>query len=186
MMSKFYFELWFRWLIRVLLCTLFFASLFSSGITLLLYIKQGMQPLNKEVTEALYAIWHFWFLIFLNVTLLIALFRSTKYLFNRCYATHMLRLKSCEHKSGEVYIDPVGYGDLIKVWRKWFMLLIWIVAAFMILSVALTYLLSSYTTIFAWFSIYILYTFIAIAAYFSFVLLTSRCKAIRVVKCSSM
>jgi len=182
-MRSFYFRLWSAWLVRVVVYTLVFAALLSGAITLFIYIKQGMLPLNEEVEAALYAIWHFWFLVSVNITLLFALFGSIKYLFNHCYAGYMLRLKVCDKAENTEYIEVVAYGDLIKVWRKWFMLLIWLVAAFMILSVVFTYLFSSYESLFEWFSIYLLYVFIAIAAYFSFILLSARCRAIKVVKC---
>ena len=182
-MSRFYFSLWLFWLFRVVLCTLFIAILISAAATLFIYMKQGMLPLHDEVLAALYDIWHFWFIISLNIALLIALFRSVKYLFNRCHGGYMLKLKVCQKIEKAEFIEIIGYGDLVKVWRRWFMLLIWLVAAEIIFSVAVSYLLSSSMSLFDWFSIYILYLFIAVGAYFSFIFLSSRCKAIKVVKC---
>jgi len=182
-MRSFYFFLWFFWLVRVVLCTLFIAALISGVATLVIYIRQGILPLNDEVLSALYDIWHFWFVISLNIALLIALFRSVKYLFNRCYGGYMLKLKVCQKEANKAFIKTIGYGDLVKVWRKWFMLLIWLVAAEIVFAVALSYLLSSSVSLFDWFSIYMLYFFIAVAAYFSFVFLSARCKALKVVKC---
>jgi len=182
-MRSFYFSLWFFWLVRVVLCTLFIAALISGVATLVIYIRQGMLPLNDEVLAALYDIWHFWFVISLNIALLIALFRSVKYLFNRCYGGYVLKLKVCQKEANRAFIETIGYGDLVKVWRKWFMLLIWLVAAEIVFAVTLSYLLSSSVSLFDWFSIYMLYFFIAVAAYFSFVFLSARCKALKVVKC---
>jgi len=183
-MRRFYLLLWLHWLVRVVLCTLLIAAVGSALATLFIYIKQGSQPIDEAVSAALFDIWYFWFVLSLNIALLFVLFRSVKYLFNRCHAGYVLRLKVCEAK--EEFIDPVGYGDLVKVWRKWFMLLIWLVGALMVLAVAFTYIFTSYTTLFAWFNIYILYLFIALGAYLSFIFLIARCKAIKVVKCSSL
>ena len=182
-MSRFYFLLWLSWSVRVILCTLFVASLLSGVATLIIYIKQGMLPLDDAVRVALYDIWHFWFVISVNIALLFALFRSVKYLFNHCYAGYMLKLKVCERAQEEEFIEDIAYGDLVKVWRKLFLLLIWLVAALMIFAVIITYSLSNHTSLFDWFNIYILYAFIAISGYLSFIFLSSRCKAVKVVKC---
>ena len=95
----------------------------------------------------------------------------------------MLKLKGCQKQSDSPYVAVVGYGDLLKVWRKWFMLLIWLVGSMMSIAFVVTYLFSSYETLFEWFSIYLLYFFIFIAGYLSFVFLPGRCKALKVVGC---
>jgi len=182
-MLKFYLFLWLSWLFRVVLCTLLSAALFAFIVTLFIYVKQGFMPIDRVVFEALLKIWTFWFSILLNLSLLFALFRSVKYLFNHCYAGYILKLKACTKKESGKYIEIIGYGDLLKVWRKWFMLLIWIVGSLMILAFVLTHLFTTYNSLFDWFSIYLLYLFIAIGGYFSFVFITARCKCIEVIKC---
>jgi hypothetical protein len=144
-------------------------------------MKQGFPPLEPAVKAALFSIWKFWFAVMLNFTLLIALFRSIKFIFNHPYGSYVLRLQSC--KNSAEYIDPLGYGDLVKVWRKWLLLLIWIVGSFMILSLLFTWIFTSFNSLFDWFGIWLLYGFILIAGFFSFILLGSRCKAVRIVKC---
>ena len=173
-MVRFYLLLWLFWLIRVVLCTLFTASILSLLVTFFIYVKQGFVTIDAVAFDALFDIWQFWFLISLNLALLFALFRSVKYLFNRCYSGFMLQLQGC---------DIVGYGDLIKVWRKWFMLLIWLVGSLMVLALIATHLFTSYDSLFDWFGIYLLYLFIAMAGYISFILIVARCKSIKVVKC---
>ncbi|SFV56771.1 hypothetical protein MNB_SM-6-1097 [hydrothermal vent metagenome] len=178
--------MWLAWALRVVLCSLGLAVFFALVITAVLYLKQGMPSLNAEVQAALLELFSFWFFLSLNIAVLVALFRSVKYLFNRSYAGYMLRFKRCLHKEDEhsrEYIDPVGYGDLVKVWRKWFMLLIWIVGSFMILALIITYLFTPYKALFDWFNVYVLYAFILAGGYLSFLFLPARCKSMRIVKC---
>lgn len=179
-MSRFYFFLWLRWLFRVSLCSVLLASNVAAFITLFIYISQGMPPLNAEVASALLAIAKFWFPLSWSLALLLALFRSVKYLFNTCTAGYMLKLQECQTQE---FIAVIGYGDLVKVWRKWFMLLIWIVAAQMIFALAFTYLFSDYSGVFAWFDIYWLFAFVLIAGYFAIVLLANRCTRVKIKQC---
>ena len=178
-MSKFYLTLWAKWALRLTLCSVLLATVFSSVITLFLYVSRGLVELNTEVITALVDISMFWFPIVWSITILLAIFRSMKYIFNQCSAGYKLQLLTCKKEE----IPLVGYGDLVKVWRKFFMLLIWIIAAQMILSLTFTYIFSSYESIFEWFDIYTLYLFILIAGYFSLLILSSKCKQVRVVKC---
>ncbi len=179
-MSSFYFFLWLRWSLRLTLCSVVMASLFAMFITLYIYINQGMPSLNSETFLALFDISKFWFPIVWSLTLLLALFRSLKYIFNSCISGYKLILYSCDLKE---ILDDIGYGDLVKVWRKWFMLIIWLVGSLMILSLAYTYLFTSLSGVFEWFDIYWLFSFILVSGYFSFIFISHRCKKIKVVKC---
>ncbi len=179
-MSKFYLFLWLKWAARVTVCSVFMAILVSFFITLFLYIKQGLPSFNNEIVSALLQIFKFWFSIVWSLTLLISLFRSLKYLFNNCLAGYELKLLSCDKKE---IIEDIGYGDLIKVWRKWFMLIIWLVAAEMVLAIVFTYVFTSYDGIFEWFNIYFLFIEVLVAGYFSLILLGGKCKQVKVVKC---
>lgn len=170
-MKRFYFTLWFFWALRVVLCSVAGALVLSLIITTVLYAKQGFVTFNKEVLEALFSIFSFWFFISLNITVLFALFRSVKYIFNRCYGGYSFKLLSCPKE--QTFIEVIGYGDLVKFWRKWFMLLIWLSAAFMIIDFIF----------FKYYNIYILYGVILLSGYFSFIFIGARCKQIKVVKC---
>jgi len=181
--NKFYFLLWLKWAVRLTLCSIVFASILSVFITLFIYISQGMPTHSSEIYVALVQVFLFWFVVLWNFTLLIALFRSLKYVFNSCHNGYKLRLLSCPKDTESEVLDYIGYGDLVKVWRKWFMLIIWLVGAQMIFALTITKLFTSYSGIFEWFSIYILYAFILIAGYFSFILLGARCKRVKIVKC---
>ena len=139
-----------------------------------------MPALNSEVFEALLNIFKFWFPIVWSLTLLLALFRSLKYIFNICFAGYELKLYSCD---GKDILENIGYGDLVKVWRKWFMLIIWLVGSLMVLSLAYTYMFTSYSGVFEWFDIYWLFGFILISGYFSFIMMSARCKRVKVAKC---
>jgi uncharacterized membrane protein YbhN (UPF0104 family) len=155
------------------------AGVFSTLVSGVIYITQGMQTLHKEVLLALVEVFTFWFALFWNLAFLIALFRSLKFIFNSCYATHKLELYTCQKEQ----VFEVGYGDLVKLWRRWIMTMIWLVGAQMIIALILTKLFSSYEDVFEWFSIYILYLFVMVAGFVSFTLLSSRCKQVRVRKC---
>ena len=179
-MSKFYLLLWSKWALRVAICSILMACAFSFVITSYLYINQGMPPFSSEVITALFALFKFWFPLTFSLTLLIALFRSLKYIFNVCLNGYKMQLLACGNNE---VLNEIGYGNLVKVWRKWFMLIIWLVGAQMILSLIFTYLFSSYNSVFEWFDIYFLFVFVLIAGYLSFILLGGRCKQVKVVKC---
>ena len=179
-MSRFYFILWLRWSVRLTLCSVILAAGLTSLITLYIYIEQGMPTLSSEIFTALESLFKFWFPILWSLTLLLALFRSLKYIFNSCIAGYELKLYSCD---GKDILQEIGYGDLVKVWRKWFMLIIWLVGSLMILSLAYTYLFTSFGGVFEWFNIYWLFGFILLSGYFSFILMSVRCKRVKVVKC---
>lgn len=175
--------LWFYWSLRLTLSTLLSTSFISLGITLFLYFFQGFQELNSDVYRALFEIFQFWFPLVWSLMLLLFLFRTLKYIFNSCYNGYKLTLLSCPKEAKSETIEVIGYGDLLKVWRKWLMLLIWLVAGLMVVAVVFTQFFTAYESVFDWFSIYILYLFILLSAYLSFIILSSRCKRVRIVKC---
>jgi len=185
--SRFYFLLWLQWAVKLTFYTFVLAFFMAIVITLGIYINQGLKPLDSEISTALFAIFKFWFILSWSFALLIILFRSLKYIFNKCLGGYKFNLLTCpkedqEEQTREI-IANIGYGDLLKVWRKWFMLIIWIVAAQMILALVIMKLFSSYENIFDWFNIYLLYIFILIAGYFSFIALNIKCKKVRITKC---
>ncbi len=182
-MSKFYLLLWSRWSLRLTLETLLMAFIFSALITFYIYTQKGFVSLDMAASQALFEIFKFWFAPFWSLSLLIALFRSVKYIFNSCFDGYKLELLTCQKEKISEVIEVIGYGDLVKVWRKWLLLIIWFVGAEMILALLLTTLFGNYTSTFEWFNIYVLYLFILVAGYFSFMILGSRCKRVRLVKC---
>ncbi|MBE0514862.1 hypothetical protein [Sulfurimonas sp.] len=179
-MSRFYILLWFRWAVRLTVCSIFFAALFSFAVTLFIYISRGLPELTPEITVALFDIFRFWFPVLWSFTILLALFRGLKYIFNSCINGFELKLLTCD---GSSIVEVIGYGDLVKVWRKWLMLLIWLVGSVMILALVYTNLFTSYSGLFEWFNIYWLYGFILFSGYFSFIILSSKCKKIKILTC---
>lgn len=179
-MRTFYFYLWLRWAIRITLSSIGMALISALVITLFIYLKQGQPTLNDDVYLALFDIVKFWFPLTWSISLLIVLFRSLKHVFNISISGYMLQLLDCSTKE---VIETVGYGDLVKVWRKWFMLIIWLIGSQMLIAICITYIFSIATSVFEWFNIYYLFVFLLIAGYFSFVLLGGRCKKVKVVKC---
>lgn len=182
-MSKFYLSLWLKWSVHLSSTSAFLAGLFSFFITLTLYINQGAVALNASVLQALLDVFLFWFPLVWSITLLIALFRSLKIIFNRCFHSYEMKLLICKKEQNSETIDVVGYGDIKSVWRKWLMLIIWLVGAQMIVALIVTKLFTSYEAIFDWFSVNVLYGFILVAGYISFVLLSSRCRLVKVKRC---
>ncbi len=170
-MKKFYFTLWFFWALRVVVCSLGGAVVVSSVITAVVYAREGFAVLDVAVVNAIMDIFTFWFLFSLNLTVLLALFRSVKFIFNKCRAGYSFQLLKCLNKNE--FIEVIGYGDLVKFWRKWFMLLIWLTAAFMIIDFIL----------FNYYNIYVLYGAVLLSGYFSFIFIGARCKQVRIVKC---
>lgn len=167
-MSKFYFLLWFKWAVRLSFFSIFFASLVTFLITFYVYISMGSPKLEEENIFALSEIFKFWFVIAWSCTLLISMFRGIRYIFNDCIGGYVLRLLECD---SDDIIYVIGYGDLLKVWRKWFKLMIWLVAILMII------------TMFNFYNIYALFAFILISGYFSFIIMIAKCKKVEVVKC---
>ena len=179
-MSRFYFILWLRWAARLVTCSVLLAYAITIIITATIYFSSSMPELNTEVFRALKDILDFWFPIVWSLTLLLALFRGIKYIFNTCINGYEFKLLTCK---GDETIEIIGYGDLVKVWRKWFMLNIWLVGSFMIIAVVLTHVFTSFSGVFDWFSIYWLFGFILLSGYFSFMLMGARCKKVKIVKC---
>lgn len=181
--NRFYLLVWFWWALRLTLCSVLMASFLSILVTLSLYINHGMQELSSEVFLALREVFWFWFGILWSFTLLVALFRSLKYIFNSCHDGYKLNLLSCPKDGESEVIQAIGYGDLVKVFRRWLMLIIWLVGAQMIFALAFTKLLFFNIAVFEWFNIYVLYAFVLVAGYFSFMFLSTRCKRVKVSKC---
>jgi len=179
-MHKFYFLLWFRWATRLTIYSISLSSLFAFLITSYTYFSQGTPTINITIFNALVEIFKFWFPILWAVTLLLSLFRGLKYIFNNCINGFEMKLLSC---SGDDIIQTIGYGDLLKVWRRWFMINIWLVGSFMVFALVYTKLFTSYSGVFEWFSIYWLFSFILLSAYLSFILLGAKCKQVKVVQC---
>jgi len=167
-MNKFYFFLWLNWSKQLSVNTIILSIVITFLITFITYIKLGLVELDAKNIEALLDIYKFYFSIVFSVSLLFILSRSIKYIFNVCICGYELKLLSCDKTN---VIESIGYGDLVKVWRKWFMLLIWLVAICMIV------------TLFNFFNIYALFIFILLSGYLSFIILISRCKKVKVVRC---
>ncbi len=179
-MSRFYLFLWLRWALYLTVYSLSLAAFFSFLVTTFTYVSRDLPEITHKITAALLDIFKFWFPLFWSFTILIALFRGLKQIFNSCINGFKLQLLTCD--SNEV-IENIGYGDLIKVWRKWLMLLIWLVGSIMIFALIYTNLFTSYSGLFEWFYLYWLFGFILLGGYFSFVVMSSRCKKVKIVSC---
>lgn len=179
-MFKFYFLLWVRWAFWVTLYSCASAAILALFLSVATYFYQGSPQINTAILEALGSVFYFWFGVAWSVTILGMLFFRLKTIFNACIGGYRLRLLCCE--SGEP-LEAVEDGNIVKVWRKWFMLLLWLVAAFSLLWALLFFLFFEKEGAFGWFNIYTLYGLILIAGYVSFLLLGSRCKKVRIQRC---
>ncbi len=167
-MAKFYFYLWLIWASKLSLNSILSAIVITLVITFITYAKLGFVSLDDEVIDALFKVYKFYFSFVFSFTLLVVLFRSIKYIFNRCIHGYELKLLSCDKQE---IIQIIGYGDLLRVWRKWIMLLIWLVAICMMV------------TMFNFFNIYALYISLLLSGYLSFIIMISKCDKIKVVRC---
>jgi len=165
---------------RVSVESILFALAMALLVTLFFYIQKGMPPLQNDVQKALETLFIFWLGIVWAIAFLLALFRSIKWLFHRCYNGYMLRLVEC---GGQEFLEDVGYGDLMRVWRRWFLALIWIVTIMSVVTAVFMHLFFHVATFFSWMSPVVLYIFTLIAGYFVLWLLGSYCKRVKVVKC---
>jgi hypothetical protein len=178
--SKFFFFLWLRWAIRVTIGSLLFAGLFTFFAILFIYVMQEMPELNEQIYKALGDIFKFYFPIIWSVLLLITLFRELKNIFNRCINGYKLELLRC--KTQEVVMG-IGYRDLLRVWRKWLMFNVWLIAVFVIfVQVAITLFVGS-KSLFSWFDIYTLFGAILLSGYLSLFIMSSKCKNIKISRC---
>lgn len=87
---------------------------------------------------------------------------------------------ACDTKE---YVEVLGYGNIVQVWRKWFLGLIWLVISITTVAIFIATYVFNQDSLFDWFNIYLLYGFILIGGFFSFILLGSRCKNVRIVRC---
>ena len=179
-MGSFYFRLWLLWAVRVSVESLLFGAVMALFVVGVIYVKKGMPTLDSEVMGALGDIFRFWFSLAWSVALLLSLFHSLKYLFNRCVGGYKLQLLTCDAKEE---IEPVGYGDLVRVWRRWLMLLIWSSAVFIMIIALVMRFVFGVTELFSWLNIYVLYGIVLLGGYVTLVLLMARCKKTRIVGC---
>lgn len=179
-MYKFYLKIWSAWALRVTIESILFALFLSLVITLFFYMQKGTPPLTSAVQSALFVIFKFWFTLSWSLGLLIALFRSVKYFFYRCHDGYMLVLHACDSTKK---IFPIGYGDLLKVWRKWFLLLIWMSALVTLFASLFLYFTSLERSFFAWFNLVSLYCIVLISGFAAFILMVARCKKTRIERC---
>jgi len=179
MMRRFWFGLWTYWIGWSTLWSLLSAALLAGVITAVLYVLKGSPAIEGEVFGALRDIARFWFAIIWSLTLLIALFLVVKRLFYRCIDHKELALEAC---SGREDLEQAGMRDVIKIWRKWLMAIIWASAAQVIIVIAVLYLFGS-SDLLSWFSVYWLYLFLSIAGLLTLPLMEARCKLVKVRRC---
>ena len=179
-MRRFWVGLWWRWALWVTLISLLWAAGASVLLTFGLYLYKGMPPLEKGVVTALGDIARFGFPVFWCFAFLAAFFRSVRRLFGHCIDHFRLTLLSCD---GETRIENPGSADTVRVWRKWFFVIIWAVAAEVIVAALLHFPFASGGGAMGWFSLYWLYLFVLLAALATLPLMGARCPFVKVERC---
>ncbi len=178
-MRKFWLGLWTYWAVWLTLFSVSAGLFLAAMITFSLYLLKGAPSLEPEVVSALQEITLFWFGLTWSITLLIALFLVVRRLFYRCIDHRQLTLPEC---SGSGSIKKADLGDIIKLWRKWLMAIIWATAAQAIIIIVLRYLFGM-ADLLSWFSVYWLYLFVLIAGLITLPLMQARCKLVKVAAC---
>jgi hypothetical protein len=177
-MLKSLFFIWLRWAIWVTLFSTLLAAHFAIAIALYMYISKGAVALTSEVLSALEAIGYFWFAILWSITLPLSTFFGMKQLFKWCYGGKKLQLFTCKKEP----IDSIGYEDVIKVWRKWLFLMIWGVAAQLVLITGVEYIVVG-GELMQWFSVYYLYALVMSASLVTLFVLVNRCQLVKLKRC---
>lgn len=154
--------------------------LLSAAVTLGTYLYKGAPAVDTEVGNALMDVAAFWFPVCWSLALLIAFFFSVRLLFGYCIGGYRLTLLACD---GEEEIERPGAFETARVWRKWFFVIIWTVAAQVIVFAALHRILVPEAGMMAWFSIGWLYAFMLLAALGTLPLMGARCNMVRVRRC---
>lgn len=178
-MRRFWLGLWAYWAMWSTLFSVLSALIIAFAITLGLYLLKGAPALDGTVWSALFEIARFWFALLWSFTLLLALFLVVRRLFYRCIDHRRLMLHACD---GSEVMMKAGTGDVIKVWRKWLMAMIWATAAEIIIVIAMRHL-AGFGDLLSWFSVYWLYLFVLIAGLITLPLMQARCRLVKVGRC---
>lgn len=179
-MQKFFFSLWLYWAFLLTLLSIVWGLLLSGCVTVGVYLYKGAPEPDSEITAALYDIGVFWFGILWSAALPVTLLAVTKRLFNRCFYGFRMVLYSCD---GSEQLDEVRLEDCLKLWRKWLFVIIWAVAAQVLVAAAAVSLLGSGGALLSWFNIYWLYLFVLLAGGITLRAMASRCKRVKVAPC---
>ena len=180
MMTKFWLFLWLRWAIYVSVVSIIVGSVLASFVTLLLFFVKSHFLINTTTLVALYDIFLFLMPIFWSLSFVITLLWSLKKIFHICIYGFALELYDCD---GKTQFETIAVKNLRKLWRKWLFALIWTSAALTVISVLLVYIFSLTPTLFGWFSIYWLYSFVLLSGLITLPMMAARCKMVKVISC---
>ncbi|RUM62586.1 MAG: hypothetical protein DSZ03_06435 [Sulfurimonas sp.] len=173
------FLIWLRWAVWVTLFSLLSAVLLAVGVTLFFYLAKGAVALQEETVYALKDIGMFWFGVFWSLMLPIGMFLGMKQLFVRGSDGYKLQQYTCDKKP----MESVSYNDLLKPWRKWLFLMVWGVAAGIILMMALQFAVRGEVALVRWWSGYSLYMLLMLSSWATLALMVKRCPSIEMERC---
>lgn len=176
-MRKFYLSLWLYWAFWVGFYAVAAAALLALLATAATYLVQGAASLTPQRCSALADIAWFWFAVSFNAGLLLGLIAGIHKLFSRCFFGWNYRLLDCQGEESE----NMPMKLWLKLWRKWFFALIWVVAVE--IMVAALAGMAVGIGLKAWFSVYWLYVFVFFAGLPLLVVMPLRCKMVKVAPC---
>ncbi|MBN2896974.1 MAG: hypothetical protein JXK05_13905 [Campylobacterales bacterium] len=172
-------RLWLYWLWWVLLYSVAVAAATAAVLVGVIYVLKGAPALDADVYGALEAIARVVFVPLWCAALLWAHLMVTRRLFACCLGGRRLILLTCK---GDERIYPVGLGDVLPVWRRFLMLIVWIVAVEVLLLVGVTSLWGGMSAT-ALLRPSVLGAMSALGAFAALLVLLGRCKCILVTQC---
>jgi len=173
---KFYIRLYLFWISWVTLRTVFFALVFSSLSTLVVYLSKGAVALNQETLVALKDIFYLSFPIFFSLGFIIMLLLVYKAVFSRTIGGKNIALYDCE----DIRVQKPILSDVTMIWRKWLFITVWTILIFLVLFLGLWKLVSGSFPPLEWFNGVSLYFLVAILGGAVFILGIDKCKKVRI------
>jgi hypothetical protein len=178
-MRKFWLLLWGYWAFWLTLFSAGFAAVTAMIATAVTYVITGSAQLSEEIWLALYDLFAFWFAIFWSLGLPLGLLLVVKRLFYRCVGGFQMHFLQCPSRTE---IRDLKVSDTFRLWRKWLLTLIWMVATQIIVIVAIRYFAGS-DSLMGWFNVFWLYSFLMISGMLTLPLMGARCKMVQVKRC---
>lgn len=172
-------RLWLYWLWWMLLYSVAAAAVADGAAVGVIYLLKGAPQLDTSVYGALEAIARVAFVPLWCAALLWAHLMVTRRLFSCCLGGKRLILLTCK---GDERIYPVGLGDVLPIWRRFLMLIVWTVALEAVLVVGIAALFGGFS-ITTHLSAPMLGVMSAFGALAALLVMLRRCKRIRITQC---
>ncbi len=178
-MIDLYLRLWLYWLFWLFLYSLVAAVLVDMVLVGSIYLIKGAPSLDEQVRRALGSMvltifGPLWSMVLIGTQLIVL-----RRMMQRCFGGKRMILLTCK---GDERIWPVGLGDVLSVWRRWVVLIAWMVMIETVLVIGGRSLLGM-SVIGGGLDIPTVGIMIVLAVSLSLPLMMIRCRRIRVSKC---